>query len=82
MTLLTSLRRLLAVTTLGLGLVHGAHAADASAPDLLIRQLSLAVRRNVAFVSPLNLNAAVKLLKDLNRPRDAAEMLKHYMAER
>jgi hypothetical protein len=48
----------------------------------LIRQLSLAVRRNVAFVSPLNLNAAVKLLKDLNRPRDADEMLKHYMAER
>jgi hypothetical protein len=48
----------------------------------LIRQLSLAVRRNVAFVSPLNLNAAVKLLKDLNRPRDAEEILKHYMAER
>ena len=41
MTLLTSLRRLLAVTTLGLGLVHAALAADASAPDLLIRQLSL-----------------------------------------
>ena len=41
MTLLTSLRRLLAVTTLGLGLVHAAHAVDASAPDLLIRQLSL-----------------------------------------
>lgn len=42
MTLLpTPLRRLLAVASLGLGLVHGAHAADASAPDLLIRQLSL-----------------------------------------
>jgi phospholipid transport system substrate-binding protein len=41
MTLLTSLRRLLAVATLGLGFVHAAHAADASAPDLLIRQLSL-----------------------------------------
>jgi hypothetical protein len=48
----------------------------------LIRQLTAAVRRNVAFVSPLNLNAAVRLLKDLNRPYDAAEMLKHYMAER
>ncbi len=41
MTLLTSLRRLLAVATLGLGFVHAAHAADPSAPDLLIRQLSL-----------------------------------------
>ena len=41
MTLLTSLRRLLTVATLGLGVVHGAHAADASAPDQLIRQLSL-----------------------------------------
>ncbi len=41
MTLLTSLRRLLAVATLGLGFVHAAHAADASAPDQLIRQLSL-----------------------------------------
>ncbi|CAM3922434.1 phospholipid-binding protein MlaC [Roseateles saccharophilus] len=41
MTMLTTLRRLLGVTTLGLGLVHAAHAADASAPDLLIRQLSL-----------------------------------------
>ena len=41
MTLLTSLRRLLTVATLGLGLVHAAHAADANAPDQLIRQLSL-----------------------------------------
>ena len=41
MTLLTSLRRLLAVATLGLGLVHAAHAADAGTPDQLIRQLSL-----------------------------------------
>ena len=41
MTLLNSLRRLLAITTLGLGLVHAAQAADASAPDQLIRQLSL-----------------------------------------
>ncbi len=41
MTLMTSLRRLLTVATLGLGLVHAAHAADASAPDQLIRQLSL-----------------------------------------
>ena len=41
MTLLTSLRRLLTVATLGLGLVHAAHAADAGAPDQLIRQLSL-----------------------------------------
>lgn len=41
MTLLTSLRRLLAVATLGLGFVHAAHAADASSPDQLIRQLSL-----------------------------------------
>jgi phospholipid transport system substrate-binding protein len=41
MTLLTSLRRLLTVATLGLGLVHAAHAADASAPDQLIRGLSL-----------------------------------------
>ena len=48
----------------------------------LIRQLTAAVRRNVAFVSPLNLNAAVKLLKDLNRPHDASETLRHYMAER
>ncbi|MDP0977589.1 Tgt2/MlaC family protein, partial [Klebsiella pneumoniae] len=36
---LNSLRRLLAIAALGL--VHAAHAADASAPDLLIRQLSL-----------------------------------------
>lgn len=45
MTVLTSFRgavgRLLAIATLGLGLAHAAHAADASAPDTLIRQLSL-----------------------------------------
>jgi len=41
MTLLKSLRRFLTVATLGLGLVHAAHAADANAPDQLIRQLSL-----------------------------------------
>ena len=45
MTLLNSLRRRLlaaaALATLGLGAVTTAHAADASAPDLLIRQLSL-----------------------------------------
>ena len=41
MKLPTSLRRVFAVAALGLGLVHGAQAADASAPDLLIRQLSL-----------------------------------------
>ena len=41
MTLLNSLRRLLSVATLGLGLVHAAHAAEAGAPDQLIRQLSL-----------------------------------------
>lgn len=45
MTLLISLRRRLltvaTVATLGLGLVHAAHAADAGTPDQLIRQLSL-----------------------------------------
>lgn len=41
MKLPNSLRRVLAVAALGLGLVHGAQAADSSAPDLLIRQLSL-----------------------------------------
>jgi len=41
MKLLNSLRRLLALATLGLGLVHAAHAAEAGAPDQLIRQLSL-----------------------------------------
>ncbi|RZL31807.1 MAG: ABC transporter substrate-binding protein [Rubrivivax sp.] len=45
MNLLNPLRRRLlaaaALATLGLGLVHGAHAADGSAPDQLIRQLSL-----------------------------------------
>lgn len=43
MTLLTSLRRLLTVATLSLGFVHAAHAADASAPDQLIRGLSVEV---------------------------------------
>jgi phospholipid transport system substrate-binding protein len=47
MTLLTSLRRLLAVATLGLGLVHAAQAADGSAPDQLIRQLSVEVIESV-----------------------------------
>ncbi len=45
MTLLTSLRRraftVASLATLSLGLVHAAYAADASAPDQLIRQLSL-----------------------------------------
>jgi len=41
MTLLTSLRRALTVATLGLGLLHAAHAADAGTPDQLIRDLSL-----------------------------------------
>jgi phospholipid transport system substrate-binding protein len=42
MTLLNTLRRLLATTLIATAAVSGAaHAADASAPDLLIRQLSL-----------------------------------------
>lgn len=41
MNLLISLRRLLTVATIGLGLVHAAHAADANTPDQLIRQLSI-----------------------------------------
>jgi len=47
MTLLTSLRRLLAVAMMGFGLVHAAHAADASAPDQLIRGLSVEVLETV-----------------------------------
>jgi len=47
MTLLTSLRRRLflgaTVATLSLGLVHAAHAADGTAPDQLIRGLSIEV---------------------------------------
>ncbi|RYG39161.1 MAG: ABC transporter substrate-binding protein [Burkholderiales bacterium] len=43
MTLLTFLRRLLAVATLGLGLVNASQAADGSTPDQLIRQLSVEV---------------------------------------
>jgi hypothetical protein len=46
------------------------------------RQIGVAVRRNVSFVTPLNLNAAVKLLKDLGRPHEAAEVLRYYMAQR
>lgn len=41
------LRRALIVASLGLGLVHGADAADASTPDGLIRQLSLDVIESV-----------------------------------
>ncbi len=41
MTFPNSLRRLLGIATVALALVHSAHAADASAPDQLIRQLSL-----------------------------------------
>ena len=48
----------------------------------LARQIGVAVRKNVAFVSPLNLNAAVRLLKDLDRPLEATEMLRQYMAQR
>jgi hypothetical protein len=48
----------------------------------LARQIGIAVRKNVAFVSPLNLNAAVRLLKDLNRPLEATEMLRQYMTQR
>lgn len=51
MTLLTSLRRRLfigaTVATLSLGLVHAAHAADGSAPDQLIRGLSIEVLESV-----------------------------------
>jgi hypothetical protein len=46
------------------------------------REIGIAVRKNVAFVAPLNLNAAVKLLKDLNRPHEATEMLRIYMTQR
>lgn len=41
MTLLKSLRRLVTLATLGLGLVHAAHAASAATPDQLIRELSI-----------------------------------------
>ncbi len=41
MKLLESSRRVLLLAALGLSLAQGSHAADASAPDLLIRQLSL-----------------------------------------
>lgn len=51
MTLLTSLRRRLftvaTVATLSLGFVHAAHAADGSAPDQLIRGLSIEVLESV-----------------------------------
>jgi len=51
MTLLTSLRRRLfigaTVATLSLGLVHAAHAVDGSAPDQLIRGLSIEVLETV-----------------------------------
>ncbi|MDB5393742.1 MAG: hypothetical protein JWM91_1248 [Rhodospirillales bacterium] len=46
------------------------------------KEVCAAIRKNVAFVSPLNLNAAVKLLKDLKRPLEAAEVLRFYMAQR
>jgi hypothetical protein len=46
------------------------------------RDVSNAVRKSAQFVSPLNLNAAVRLLKDLGRPVEAADMLRHYMAQR
>ncbi len=46
------------------------------------KEVSAAIRKNVQFVTPLNLNAAVKMLKDLNRPLEAAEMLRNYMALR
>ena len=46
------------------------------------REIGIAVRKNVAFVTPLNLNAAVKLLKDLDRPHEAGEMLRLYMTQR
>jgi KAP family P-loop domain len=48
----------------------------------LARQIGIAVRKNVAFVSPLNLNAAVRLLKDLDRPLEASEMLNQYITQR
>lgn len=41
MTLLDTLKRAAGLALLALGLVNAAHAVDASAPDLLIRQLSL-----------------------------------------
>ncbi len=46
------------------------------------KEIGAAVRKNVQFVTPLNLNAAVKLLKDLKRPLEAAELLRNYMALR
>ena len=48
----------------------------------IAKEISNAVRKTAQFVSPLNLNAAVKLLKDLNRPVEAADMLRNYMGQR
>lgn len=50
--------------------------------DRLVKKLLAAVRRNAAFVSPLNLNAAVRLLKDLGYGDEAADALRHYIAQR
>jgi hypothetical protein len=50
--------------------------------DRLVKKLFYAVRRNAAFVSPVNLNAAVRLLKDLGHTDKAAEALRYYIAQR
>ncbi|MFG6488954.1 phospholipid-binding protein MlaC [Roseateles sp. BYS78W] len=69
MTLLTSLRRRLfavaTLATLSLGFVHAAHAADASAPDQLIRGLSIDVLETVKSDKDIqagNINKIISLV--------------------
>lgn len=48
----------------------------------VVDEICAAFQQSVQTVSPMNLNGTVGLLKDLGRPQEAAELLRHYMEKR
>lgn len=48
----------------------------------LVKAICDAYRQNVRFITPMNLNGAVSLLKDLQRPEEAESILHFYMEHR
>lgn len=48
----------------------------------VVEAISAACRENVRAVTPMNLDGAIRLLKDLGEPNEATDLIRHYMDER
>ena len=58
------------------------HDSFANNKDEVLDALYASFMKNYMYITPTNLNGTVTLFKELGRPKQAAEMLAHYMANR